>query len=140
MNGAELHEYLISQIEAGFQVRKCRTGRQVAVRMESGIGFVDLLAADEFGQLLCTEVEVRDTKRVARDCRKAQTLAAGLVIATPHPRLRDAVRRKLEQLDLRESQTIIAWTYGQVIQRLMNTIPFSFAAFLEEKSVERKQM
>ena len=60
MRGGQIHEYIIEQLDRAFQQHGFRTARQVVTRSGSRLGFVDLVAEDASGALLCVEVETGD--------------------------------------------------------------------------------
>jgi hypothetical protein len=147
MKGGEIHEYIIDRLDAEFRAKGCRTARQVPARSGRHIGYVDLVAEDDSGRFICVEVEM-SAKRVADDIVKTTRLSwcvshgernsgrCVLWIVVANRRVKEAVRRKLEQLTDNEGEWILLLTYGQAVSRVRNSISFSFEAMPEEKKFQ----
>lgn len=144
MKGGEIHECIIRRLEAEFRDKGFRTAQQVPARSGRHVGFVDLMAENPAGQIVCVEVEM-SARRVPNDIVKAVCVSAlvangrltrgscVLWIVVPSRRVKDAVRATLDQRTVDAKLSIFLLTYGEAMARLRNNLPLSFEAMPEEK-------
>ena len=138
---------MVRGLEAEFRANGFRTARQVPARSGRSVGYIDLMAEDTSGRIVCVEVEM-STKRVPSDLVKAVRVSelqsigrptsgnCVLWIVVPDGRVKEAARRTLSRRKVSEDVPVLLLTYGQALTRLREKLPFFPGTMPEEK---RKQ-
>lgn len=134
MHGNYHHEYMICKLEEAFHEKGIKTEMQVHVKSGDFVGFIDLVAEDESGTLLCIEVE-RETKRISNDYVKKELIGGESIlwVIVPTSTVQKSARRFVQSMELSENDSFKVLTYGQALSGVKNLIPFSFRSLREEK-------
>lgn len=115
MNGSDLHEKTIEEIDTLFRRGEISTARQVLVIGNGHRGFIDLVAFPSTGPI-AIEIELTPA-RVDRDRWKAMLLpAAQLWIVVPCNRVKARINRRLKALGVPENDFLSTFTIPQVLK------------------------
>jgi len=129
VKGGYVHnELLVAPVARAFERQDWQVDYEVPVRLDAGIGFIDLVA-ERHGWCICVEAEC-SAKRVGRDLDKAQAYGANeLWIVTPNTRVAAAVRRSLDRMFvLPDRGGLYVLTQGEALQRVKQCLRLFAAA------------